>query len=218
MATLPTYPNVPIAPGVPPLKRNPLIASAATIAVPAIGSLFSDFAPTWGVFDSTGVQVLTPDSFLGMSYRKSSRVARHPIEEGAFSSYNKVREPREIVVRFAKGGTNEDRSSFLATLESLQEDTNLYTVVTPEITYTNINLESFDYRREQQQGAWQIVASCHFIEIRNDATLQITSAANATATASPTAQAEVNQGNIKTVTPSASTQSSAATTFSGGGI
>ena len=216
--SVPTFPAVPNAPGVPPLLRNPL-AAAATLAAPLIGSFLDSFSQVWGVQDSNGNMVLSADSFLGIDYTNSRRIANYPIEAGSFASYNKVNDPFRATVRMAKGGTLADRESFLAQLQTLADSLALYTLITPEETYKNVNMERFDYRRDARNGAGIIVASCHFVQIRIAAQIQyqdlstvppaaITNQTtslgvpNATETMTPTAQAIVNLGQVKAALPS----------------
>ncbi len=207
--SVPQFPSVPKLPGVPPIPRNAL-ASAVTIAAPIISDVLNLFAPIWGVFGPSGDQVLLPDTFLGISYRNSRHIANYPIEQGAFASYNKVQDPFDADVRVAVGGTVEDREQFLAALEALANSLDLYTLVTPDATYPNVNLARFDYRREIDGGAGLIVANCHFVEIRQAAAMQVVGAPNPTQVQAPSSAAVVSQGHVMPQTPSVSISSSIA--------
>lgn len=163
---VPKYPTVPSLSGVPALLRNPLAAAAVTALSPLISSFLGSFAQVWGVFDAQGNQVLTPDTFLALEYTNSRRISNFPVEQGSFASYNKVNDPFSGTVRMAVGGTLSAREQFLQDLQVLSDSLDLYTLVTPEASYPNVNMERFDYRRETTNGAGVIVASCHFVEIR----------------------------------------------------
>ena len=124
------FPMVPNVPGVPQLARNASnsVIDAAHSIVGVIDSLTGDFnqltqdgpgvssmsdAPRWGLFDSGGGLVITPDSFLGVEAAKDYRDATYPIEEGKFGSYNKVEIPFVGKVTYGKGGSDADRTQFL---------------------------------------------------------------------------------------------------------
>jgi len=232
--SVPLYPTVPDMPGVPAVARDTL-AAAVTLASPIISGILGAFIQTWGVFDSSGKQVLIPDTFLGIEYRNVYHVATHPVERGSFAAYNKVKEPFHGLVRMAVGGSVSDRETFLQDLNNLVKSTDLYNLITPEETYFNVNLERFDYRRETRNGAGMIIAVCHFIEIRqagqsanrslscvpdsavtNDSTSL--GVPDATAVTSPSAAAQVNIGPVKPQMPSASTIGLTTTALAGIGL
>jgi hypothetical protein len=183
------YPNVPDLPGVPPIARN-ILAPVAVIASPIVSRFLSLFDQTWGVFDEDNNQVLAPDSFLGIEFQNAFNISNYPVEQGAFASYNKVNNPFACWVRVAKGGSKEDRDDFLEALGTLSKSLDLYTIVTPEKVYSDVNLETFDYRRETDNGAGIIVANCKFIEIRQ-ATAEYSN------TKSPTASDTYELGTVQ---------------------
>ncbi|OYV48309.1 MAG: hypothetical protein B7X10_03270 [Burkholderiales bacterium 21-58-4] len=164
--SIPKFPTVPNLPGVPNLLRSPVAAAAVTALSPLISSFLGSFAQVWGVFDAQGNQVLTPDTFLALEYTNSRRISNFPVEQGSFASYNKVNDPFSGTVRMAVGGTLSAREQFLADLQMLADSLDLYTLVMPEASYINVNMDRFDFRRETRNGAGVIVASCHFVEIR----------------------------------------------------
>lgn len=232
--SVPTFPSVPQMPGVPAVLRDPL-ATVVTLASPIISGILGAFIQTWGVFDKNGKQILFPDTFLGIEYRNVYHVATHPVEQGSFAAYNKVKEPFHALVRMAVGGTVSDRESFLQGLETLVKSTELYNLVTPEETYFFVNLERFDYRRETRNGAGMIIASCHFMEIRqrgqnankdlscvpdsaitNDTTSL--GMPDSTAVSSPSAAAQVNLGPVRPQTPSTSTTGLTTSALAGIGL
>lgn len=199
-----SYPNLP---GIPPLAALP--AAGAVLVSGVLSNLLDSLRPVWGIFDATGkVKKLSPDSFLSIDYRNSASLPTHPVEQGGFSTFNKVKTPYSITVRVTKSrtlaasGTKDDRSAFLNTLDGMVQDTLLYTVVTPEKTYPNANLEDFDYKREVRGGAELIVAALHFTEVQYAVKTAATSgsSSDATGTSSPSAQAPVDGGMVQTST------------------
>lgn len=222
---LPKFPSVPNVAGVPAMLRDPL-AAITTLAAPVISGFLGQFTPVWGVFDSSGKAIITPDTFLGIDYENARRIANFPVEQGSFATYNKVNDPFTATVRMAVGGTVAQRNAFLQALEMLSDSTALYTLVTPEASYKNVNMERYDYRRDSRNGAGMIVASCRFLEVRTATTAysgqsavpatQINSAntstglPNATATTDPAATAQVSAGSV---TPQMCTRPANAATF-----
>jgi len=157
------FPNLP---GVPSLKGVSGGAVAVTLAAPLINNLLDKLKPAWGIYDAAGKKkVIEPDSFLGVDYQNESNVSNYPIERGAFSSYNKVRTPFSAVVKISKGGAIKDRDAFIKVLEQLAASLDVYTIITPETSYFNVNLEEYDYRREVHHGAGIVIASMRFVEI-----------------------------------------------------
>jgi hypothetical protein len=152
-------------PGVPAL---PAYGTVATIAldVTAIASFFTE-APIWGVFDDAGNLVFEIDSVHDLRAEARSRVSDFPIENGDFASYNKVQEPDFVRVRLFKASGGETaRAAFLTLLDAAKKQTFLFSVVTPEKTYLNMNIEDYSYRRDSDSGANAIIPDVSFKEIR----------------------------------------------------
>ena len=222
MATYPNLPGVPqLASG--PAAGTSNIANALAVATTAIsligllkptwGIYFTSSiisAPTTGsgsflTTSTTATPIILADSFLSITYHNESNLPMFPIENGAFQTYNKVATPYDLTVRLAKANTigitgisdvsatRDAMKTFLATLESMVSDTNLYAIVTPDAIYNNANLKGYDYKREINNGAGVILADLHFVEIRA-AQLDTNSAASATT---------VTIGTTNTIPPSA---------------
>ena len=148
-------------------------------------------APKWGIFDQSNKSVLAADSFKSLSFKHGWRVANYPMEQGAFQSYNKVQTPFELSAVFVKGGSNAARAAFLTTIETLAQSLNLYHVVTPEYTYTNVSIEDYDYQRTATNGNKLLSVDIKFIEIKLAPTAAFTN------TASASASAVVNGGTVQ---------------------
>ena len=175
MPPLIPFPDVPNVAGVPALARsaiNPVAILTNFAIADAVGLVQSIISPVWGVFDQGGNEVLFPDSFLGIEYKNSSRVSDYPVEKGAFASYNKVDTPWDIRVRMAIGGSNEARSVFIATTDSMLHSTDLFDIVTPEAVYISGTLDNVDYRRDAKNGVSLLTVDLYFTEIREKDALQ----------------------------------------------
>jgi hypothetical protein len=205
MPTIPKslYPLVPNAPGVPALLRNAAtIADTATLGYLGLGDAVDNLlgiAPSqWGVFETkTGQPVVIADSVLGFDYRNGAKIADFPVEDGAFATYNKTATPFDIKVRMVCGGDDQRRSSFIDAIEAASRSLTLYDVVTPQATYTNANIEAWDYRRDTNGGAGVIVADLYLREVRQAAAAYSV----APVPKSPSAASPVDMGRVQPVKP-----------------
>lgn len=183
---------------------SPLVtlASAASSLISGLLWQSAQVPPTWGVYDDNGDSVLSPDSVLEFSYRREFEISDFPVQNGAFASYNKVIKPFEIQLRFSKAGSQDDRANFLSDLEDLIPSTDLYTVITPEGTYTNCNPQRYEVTRRGAQGAFFLTeVDLYLIQIVQ-VTAQYTSTATNTQNAqNPSAQPTSNVGNVQPQNP-----------------
>lgn len=163
-----SFPNVPNVPGVPAVFRSLTVPTPGALLNMALGGIAEAVfgKVVWGVFDKAGKAALTPDSFLDIDYKNESRVSNYPMEAGAFAAYNKVGTPFDCRVKMAIGGDKASRTAFLATVEAMVGSIDLYTVVTPEATYTNAALQNYSYRRESKNGATMLTVELWFIQVR----------------------------------------------------
>ena len=162
------------------------------LGVAAFGS------PVWGAFDSGNNVIFQADSFVSLEYRREWAVSDFPVENGGFSAYNKVVKPFLAKVTFATASSQPKRAAMLAALETAAASTNLYSIVTPDATYSNsANIQAFRYSRKADKGAGMILVEIDFIEIRQVAVLTFSNVA------SPNAAGQVNSGNVSPGTPTA---------------
>lgn len=221
----PQFPNVPKLSGVPQLLRSPILpASPGPVlgAIAAIGALWRALfgQSKWGVFkqapptapDESGIETVTVvgqlrpvvecDSVLDFGYRNEVDIPDFPIQDGAFANYNRVNLPYEASVRLVKGGSEASRRTFLDQIDAIMSSTELYQIITPERTYTNVNPVRFELQRRGAGGAFQITeADLYFREIRT-VTAQYTTTSLATKNArDPSAQSVENRGTVNGTTP-----------------
>lgn len=220
------FPNVPIAPGVPPVARSALSAVSSIQGVVAMVSTDLSFfngqpaAVTWGVFDATTMKsVLDADSYLSFRGKGASKLVDFTIQEGAFETYDKVQIPGTLTLRISKAGSVSDRAALLAQVNALLASITKYLVVTPEQTYQNMNMEDFELIREDNKGAyWFTQLDLNFREIRQQQAVYTTTTSapdlsNATA---PSAMSPVNLGIAAPTVPSNYVQQVATTNLAGG--
>lgn len=220
------FPNVPNVPGVPPLARQALSAASTISGVVAAISTDLNFfagqptAPLWGVYDATTLKsVLDADSFLSFRGKGASKLVDFPIQDGAFNTYDKVVIPGIVTLRVSKSGSVSDRAALLAQVNALLASVTLYSVVTPEQTYQNYNMEDFELVRDDQKGAFFFTQlDLNFRELRpvNAVYTTTNSAPDTTNAQNPSAQPPVNQGQVAPGTPSVTAQDDATTTLGGG--
>ena len=193
------FPNVPQVPGVPPILLGPGYTPAIPVALTAdsITAALGLASNQWGVFDQNHNPIILADSVVEVAYRRDFQISDYPIEQGGFSSYNKVRIPFDARVTFAKGGMDSDRAAFLSSIQSVAGDLNLYNVICPDDQFLNVNVMHVDYRRRAQNGVGLLLVEVWLQEIRISATSSFTN------TASPSGADPVNVGTVQTTAPTA---------------
>ena len=182
------YPNVPNVAGVPQIPRSPLFPPAETIGLGLLqGLLWTIFQvqTQWGIFDSFGNSIGDPSLFTGIvntalqavgfgstlstgsvEYDKETSVSDFPVEQGGFASYNKVERPATPIVIMLLDGSESDRTYFLNAIDAATKSTDLYSVVTPEVTYINYTISKYNYSRRAAKGATLLMVEIHLVEIR----------------------------------------------------
>lgn len=113
-------------------------------------------------------------SMIEFTAEKSSRLPDEPIEKGSFATYNRVIEPRSITCRLAVEGYPSELQRAIDRLTTLCENDEKVTLSTPEQSYKNMMLESFDYRRDSQNGRGILYVDLRFKEIREVQSAQTT--------------------------------------------
>lgn len=222
------FPNVPAVPGVPNIPRTPAVNTAARVSLGVLqGTLWRavQTASQWGIYDSDGNPLGDPSVFGGVigslldsvgigntlstgvvDYSKETRVSDFPVERGFFASYNKVELAANPTVTLLLGGTEKGRTTFLSAIDSACKSTELYSVVTPEVTYINYAIERYSYRRSNSSGATLLAVDVTLREVREVSAqyAQTTSGQIGTPT-SPTASPQVNGGKVQGQAPKQST-------------
>lgn len=208
------FPIVPMLPGVPALLRDPAaIINTGTSLLPGLpvsllgheGNFLLDNVllladnqglfdvgqklPQWGLFKD-GEPVVTADNVLALEYTSNWNVANYPIEQGAFESYDKVNDPFKARIRFSSGGTEQNRQQLIGDIAAIAGNLELYDLVTPEVSYSSVNIERFDYVRSAKEGAGLIVIDVMVTEVRTTAVAEFTN------TKSPSGADSVSSGNV----------------------
>ncbi|QEO17209.1 hypothetical protein [Acetobacter vaccinii] len=219
--TLPAVWDIPVAAGVPALLGPSVVsgarASASTLLASALDeALIAQADRQWGIFSTSNQPVLTSGRVRSVDVQHDSVIAQAPMEQQSFQSYNKVLLPGRYAVDMLCDGSSLGggegsvladlvagaglagpvggqmvRTAFLATLDALVADVALYTVVTPEAVYANVNVVGYALRREARRGLTLLWAALQLQEVR------LNSQTTAADTATPAGQAERSGGNVQ---------------------
>ena len=137
--------------GLPALPQPIATFSGALMTEDGVSYTTLGYRPQWGIFLGGG-PVITADCVVEVSYKQEWVISDYPVEEGAFSSYDKVYVPYDVRVKYAAGGSADNREALLSSIRAIAGDLNLYDVVTPEATIMSCNVTHFDYRRTASNG------------------------------------------------------------------
>lgn len=198
------YPNVPQLPGVPQLVRSPLFppSPAPTLgsgqAQSTLATSANNQTPTWGICDSSLNPVVTPDSILNFGQRNEARISNFPVQDGGFSSFNKVFLPFELSVGMSKGSDLAGREQFLSDIETVFRSYGLFTILTPEKTYTNCNVHRYEVGRRDSKAAYFLTdVEVFFTQIVQVSAQYSTTTANTQNAQNPASVSPVNQGSVQ---------------------
>lgn len=151
--------------------------------------------PRWGIYNGENNPIAISDTVMSVDFKQGWHISDYPIERGDFVSYNKVQTPFNAKVTLVKGGTNAERAQFLSAVENAAASLDMVSIVTPEVTYLDSNIESYNYRRSALNGATLLIVEISLIEIR-----QIASQ-NFVVTVDPSGADSTDDGPVQTTTP-----------------
>ncbi len=210
------YPDIPDVPGVPPIPRladDGIIDSQDdSFSNQEVQLKSFKTQRNWGIFDAEGNALGNPNLFTetddgkpartvstnSLEMSKKMRISEFPVEQGTFATYNKVDLPANPVVTLAYGGTVADRSEFLRQIEVATDSLDLYSVVTPEVTYINFSVESYSFPRRHDQGANLLIVAITLKQIRQVSAQFTSSNGQINDPKSSNAEAEVDNGKVQT--------------------
>lgn len=222
------FPNVPDVPGVPALPRLPSAAGAGFGSVSALAQALVlrmfQVEAKWGIFDASGRSLGDPSLFgafannlletvgIGVSvstntfeFSKEMRISDFPVERGTFANYNKVGLPATPIVTLVYGGNEDDRKEFLQQIADACDSTDFYSVVTPEVTYVNYSVQSYDYERRHDKGATLLIVRITLKQIREVSAQYTQAPTEIKNPVSANAAAIVDAGKVQAKTPDVST-------------
>lgn len=193
------YPNVPLMAGVPPLLRSAGASGVVSVVLAiALDRLIRRLSAgqKWGLYNSKG-QLFEADSIVEVGYQQESRISDFPVIDGSFASYNKVRLPYMPTLRISKGGSIQARQAFLDAIEAAANSLELFSIVTPERTYINVNIEMVGYSRRASESVSLLIVDVKLREIRQTQPAY-TTVKPVTQPKQPAATSQVNSGQVQT--------------------
>lgn len=120
----------------------------------------------WTLYNADGEAAVPFDTFIACTVKSENKVAQNPTEKGSFADYNKVASPISVGLILARSGPSDELAQTLNALDRLVESTELLSVVTPEKTFLDFNLASYDYDRKAENGVDRLLVSLVLEEIR----------------------------------------------------
>jgi hypothetical protein len=196
-----------LLPGVPPLLFPPVAQAPFVLLTADTVAGFAGFGvQQWGIFLG-GSPVVTADSVVSFEYKAEWTISDYPVEQGAFQSYDKVYVPFDVRITFTAGGSLSNRQSLLDSIAAIAGDLNLYDAVTPEATYSSVNVTHYDYKRTATNGLglMQVTVWCEQV-------VTTTTNGGLSSTAAASGADQVNDGTVQT-TGATSTQVNTMTSF-----
>lgn len=185
----------------------------------------------WGVYDSTGTAIGDPSMFVGIvnniiesmgigstystdsvEFVKETAVSDFPVERGGFASYNKVEMPATPTVRLCLQARESQRSMFLSAIDNACKSTQLYSVVTPEVTYKDYSIERYDYSRHANRGVTLLIVTLSLKEVRQVSAV-LTKTTKIKEPKNTGAAEKSDTGKVQAKTPEASTLRKAVSKF-----
>lgn len=225
MVTVPQPATADVPPATPgvPLTASTAVAATASVDLDTVlqNALIISADTQWGLFNSSNAAALTSSHVNAVDMTKQYRISDAPIENGGFLSYNKVKVPAQVLLEVVCDGSTVSidgsgtlvgalsaitggafggptiRTEFMSALDALVADLNLYSVMTPENVYTNMNVIGYNIRRATTKGLTMLYVDIQLQEVRLVAVSQITQ------TMTPAGQAQQNGGNVQSATPTA---------------
>lgn len=211
--------------GVPPLITGAFPMPAPTPPAGGPTNLPQAQKLEWGIYPAGGsAKILEPDSIIAVEYRREWALAGYPIEGGSFLDYNKVARPFELRLRLTKGGTVADRKTFRDALEKICASLDLYDIVTPDTTYSSVNVTHLGLAQSSQNGISLLTFEIGLQQVRTTpegstaAASAVTPADIATQqapVAAPAAAPTTNVGTVRPQTTPAPVQRAAQAALSG---
>jgi hypothetical protein len=197
-----TFPNVPDAPGVPPVQRSDAEPADQMPMDAQDGSgdeAGADMARQWGLYTQDGDLAAPADNVVSLELDIETRISDYPVAPNndtpqqtiGFASYNKVIVPYDIRLIMSKGGSVEDRQAFLGAIQDASQSTTLYDVITPECVYLDVNVVGVRMMRSADRGAGLLTLEVALRNVRQTAKLSFTN------TAQPSGNSPVNNGSVQ---------------------
>lgn len=152
----------------------------------------ADIALQWGLYTQGGDLAAPCDTITAFESTLDSQISNFPVENGGFSSYNKVIMPFDIRLTMVRGGSVEDRQAFIKALQDAWQSVELFNVVTPEVVYLDVNVVGVRRAVESNRGVGMATLEVLLQKVRQTGRLAFTN------TKEPSGAGSVNNGSVQT--------------------
>jgi len=183
-----------LLPGLPGLPSDVNVFADVALLVSDAVSLLGLGVPLWGLYQD-GEPVVVADTVVAFDFREDWRISKAPLEQGAFTSYNKVQVPFGIVLRFVAGYSLGARQDLLESIAAIIGSLDLFDAVTPEATYSDVNPTHYDYHRSAENGQGMLVVDVHCQLVNESAESEFGN------TQSPTSAGQTDNGQVQPQNP-----------------
>jgi hypothetical protein len=181
--------------------------ASKAILIAGATELYDLLAPhytQWAIYSAgTSDEAILADSFATIAVKGEARVSTFPVEQGAFSTYNKVQVPKSIRIQLTCMNKLMSRDDFLRQLDYMVSSIDKYDVATPDAFYEDMTASSYDYKRTSRDGATMLTVEVVFEEVREtgSATYSVTTSASQVNSTSPSAATSKNAGTATVSQP-----------------
>jgi hypothetical protein len=193
--------DVPPIDGVPSILRTAEAAANTvglmTIDLLSIASL-NDTSRQWDLLDDGGDPVFGDaiDTMIGIDYRRSATICDYPVEQGGFSSYNKVQRPIDVRIEVSKAGSQAEIDAMQAIVEGLYESLDAFSLLMPSGIVESMNVVAYRFSRDRNSGPQRLTVQIDLQEIRLSGQTTYTNAKE------PSGADVTNSGAVQPQTPS----------------
>ena len=189
-------------PGVPALSVDIDFGGIVNLLTSDAISLFAGLANApWGIYLGF-VPIVQADNVVSFEFDQQFQISDYPVEQGQFQSYNKVYRPFSTTFRFSRGGSVVARQEMLDSISAIIGGTELFNVVTPSATYTNVNLTGYRYQQAANAGLGLIQVDVMAEQVMETSLLLSSIVGAITNALDPTANSQSNDGTVQTSAPS----------------
>ena len=174
-------------------------------------------APKYGIYAKTiddynynllglqeGDEVFIPSSWIKHEIVGDASMSTAPTESGSYTTFNKVRRPKELRILFALEGwmafnggmeipfssANLSRSDFIEKLEIMRTNAYTYNITTPDTTYSGYDLSHYDYQITSNNGVTLLLVNAFFQEVIETVESSISSSTEDSGTTTTTASTD----------------------------
>lgn len=113
-----------------------------------------------------GVSLVSFKSMVQLSHTLEASVTSQPVEEGSFTSINKVVSPQKFEVRLGFVGTDREIASVIATLELELKNASTVQIVSPLGTSPKASITKFSYSQNLENGRGGLLVDLSFEQIK----------------------------------------------------